>query len=52
MASSAVAKLNGIDLQTYLRHVLTHIGEHPIIPSTNCCWATSLLETAPRQINY
>jgi len=24
------AKLNGIDPQAYLRHVLTHIADHPI----------------------
>lgn len=24
------AKLNGMDPQTYLRHVLTHIADHPI----------------------
>jgi transposase len=24
------AKLNGIDPQAYMRHVLTHIADHPI----------------------
>lgn len=24
------AKLNGIDPQAYLRHVLTHIADHPV----------------------
>lgn len=24
------AKLNGIDLQAYLRHVLTHIADYPV----------------------
>jgi transposase len=24
------AKLNGLDLEAYLRHVLTHIADHPI----------------------
>jgi len=34
------AKLNGVNPQAWLTDALTHIADHPIIKSTNCCPGT------------
>jgi transposase len=35
------ARLDGMDAQVYLRYVLIHIADHPVIASMNYCPAPS-----------